>query len=352
MTNRRTGLARVGLSAIIAGLLLATFGFTAAASASVEDDPPEAYEKNKTCQNFGYDFGFKLEPQGIPEEKGYIVPPSEDLPGGATITISNVETVNGRVEFDWSSDVAWSAVMVKQADGGLIYEYDPPVMSDQNVQTVEGKNSGGISHVNFCGPGEGEEECEPGQLGTFPDCQDPCVYDGTIPADDPACGVCEEGQTGEFPSCVDPEPDLAATIACGVPTGMKVTITNTGDGEGTVDVTSNDVVVHDEVLVPAGQSVERVVDIEEDTAYDIEVVGVQAFTGTRDCVQVGGVVIPKTPEKPAVQVAGVQVAAQQAAQELPRTGDDELTLAMIGLGLILVGAGAVLISRDRVAAWT
>lgn len=339
MTTRRTGLARAGLTAIVAGFLLAIFGFVAPASASVADPEPESYDGNLACADLGYALEFKIDYQpvaGTFDEGDAGIQVVGDLPDDLFVTISNVESPGGRLEFDWSSNYAWSVVLVKQANGGLKYVYEPPVTSDQNVQTVEGQNEGGISHVTFCGPvtpPEEEEECP----------------EGTTWVDD-GDGVVEEGecQTPE-----EPEAELAASLECGDPTGMTVTVTNTGDANGTVDITSDGGVVADDLVVPAGGAVDQNVAIDEGDPYDIAVVGVETFTGTRDCEEdeeeVEGVVIPKTPEapvKPAVQVKGVQV----QAQELPRTGDDELTLALIGLGLVLVGGGALLLSRDHATA--
>jgi len=328
MTNRRTGLARVGLSAIIAGLLLAIFGFTSPASAEISN------EQSATCDS-------ALE--GAPDP---------DL-GFATDPADGTEVAEGdeiEVTLTWGETV-WDGI-----DKLAICMYVDDVLTE--VHWEKPGVDDGTEVKSFTVPEGAEEVCVNGRISGEPG--DGNTTDSTHKSDQ-ACFPVGEGETETCPAdttwvdanqneVVDEgecqpnevlEPELAATIDCGVPTGMKVTITNTGDADGTVDVTSNDAVVHDEVLVPVGQSVDRIVDVAEDTAYDIEVVGVQAFTGTRDCVEVQGVVIPKTPAKPAPQVAGVQV------QQLPRTGDEEVTLAMVGLGLIMIGAGALLVSRDH-----
>jgi hypothetical protein len=153
-------------------------------------------------------FGYKVQPEGIPAPGSYSVPADPvHLPSGATITISNVETVNGRVEFDWSSDVAWSVVMVKQANGGLVYRYDPAVTHDENVQTVAGQNSGGISHVNFCGPGAVPPvacEFDSGLLADDEGCVPPveCEFDSGLLADDEGC----------VPPAQELEPTIEVTI--------------------------------------------------------------------------------------------------------------------------------------------
>jgi hypothetical protein len=173
---------------------------------------------------------------------------------------------------------------------------------------------------------------------------DPTCPEGQTWVDDED-GVLEEG---ECQTPVEPEAVLAATIACATPAGMKVTVTNTGEVSGLVDITSNDAVVHNDVVVPAGGSVELVVDVAEDAAYDIDVVDVQAFTGTRDCVEVEAVVVTTTsttaPPSAPTQVAGVQVTR---AAELPRTGKSTLPLAELGFGLVLLGAGALVYTRGQ-----
>lgn len=148
--------AAIGLAAVLLGsaaLLLST-GQVAGASAKVANPIP--YSGNLSCADFGFAYELKIDAQPVAGtyavgDPGVVTQGS--VPAGATITISNVESPGGRMEFDWSSNVSWGAVLVKQGDGGLRYPYDPAASNDQNVQTVTGANQGGISHVSFCGPG-------------------------------------------------------------------------------------------------------------------------------------------------------------------------------------------------------
>jgi len=55
-------------------------------------------------------------------------------------------------------------------------------------------------------------------------------------------------------------------------------------------------------------------------------------------------------ERPAPQGPAPAAAPAAQAQQLPRTGEEDLTLALVGLGLILLGGGAVLLSRDAASA--
>jgi hypothetical protein len=134
-----------GIGTMVAGTFLALAGLAAApAGASTGDADPVAYDGNLDCSDIGYPVEYKIDEQ-----------PSNGVYG--PITISNVELVDERLEFDWSSGAAWGAVLVKQADGGLRYDYAPARTSDEDVQTVAGKNSGGISHVTFCAAPPAEE---------------------------------------------------------------------------------------------------------------------------------------------------------------------------------------------------
>jgi len=312
MTTSRTSVTRVGLAALIAGLLLALFGFTS---------PAEAQKPNT----------FKLElchRTNAPTNPYRMIVVSVDASNGAIVGPDH--TGHPGPVFDYDAD---------PADPG--YPYTSPRSGDQWGDIIPSYDYDGGS---FPGMNWGEE----GQAIFENDCQGP---DEPEEPEDPTCPV--EGQVwddanengeideGECTTPTDPQPAVAASVGCASPAGMKVTLTNSGAVSGLVDITSGDVVVHDEVVVAVGATVERVVDVAEDAAYDIEVVGVQAFTGTRDCTQVEGVVVTKTPQTPAAQVA---------AQELPRTGQSERTLALVGLGLVLLGAGALVASKARAAA--
>ncbi len=222
------------------------------------------------------------------------------------------------------------------------YPYKPPMSGDEWGDIIPPYEYAGGTY-----PGMNWED---GAAIHEADCQGPEEQpDPTCPAGQTWVDTNDDGilTEGECQIPVEPEAVLAATIGCATPAGMKLTVTNTGEVSGLIDITSNDAVVHDDVVVPAKGSVERVVDVAEDAAYDIDVVDVQAFAGTRDCVQVEAVVTA-TPTPPApTQVAGVQVTR---AAELPRTGKSTLPLAELGFGLVLLGAGALVYTRGQATA--
>jgi hypothetical protein len=145
--------------------------------------------------------------------------------------------------------------------------------------------------------------------------------------------------------------DLSAAIEC-AEGGLRVTVANDGDAAGVVDVVSDDVVLEDDLLVPAGQQVDVLVPVDEGASYDVEVPGVDSFSGTRDCTEVEGVVESAPPAVPVVTPAPAPAAevvatpapapetvrAATAARDLPRTGASPLPLVELGLALVLLGA--------------
>lgn len=162
-------------------------------------------------------------------------------------------------------------------------------------------------------------------------------------------------------------PDLSASLVCAEP-GFVVTIDNDGDAAGTVDVMNNGSVVDDDVTVGVGDSENVVVPVDEGDDYDIEVLDgadvVASFTDVRDCVTVGGVVVPAPTPAPTPAPVPVpvpvpapvatpdvtpapQVAGNVVARQLPRTGGDALPMAEVGFGLVLLGAGILLASREE-----
>src|SRR5690606_31800329 len=86
-------------------------------------------------------------------------------------------------------------------------------------------------------------------------------------------------------------------------------------------------------------------------AAECEVGLVPPFVVENDDAEVaadGEVAGPRGPARRPTEVAGIQVLPQGrtgTAQQLPRTGADTTALALAGLGLVLMGAGAVVAAR-------
>lgn len=130
-----------------AALLVALVG-TAEANAPVSGNgvvPSHPDGSNLTCQDFDPSWS---EVKSDPPQNETL-----NLPGGATITISNLQTGGSQASFDWSAaGVLVSAVFVKQATTAhSLYLYDPPSDGDTGLGPKPGLNqSGGISHISFC----------------------------------------------------------------------------------------------------------------------------------------------------------------------------------------------------------
>lgn len=139
------GLAAAALGA--AALLVALVG-TAEAGGPVSGNgvvPSHPDGSNLTCKDFNPSWS---EVKSDPPQNGTL-----NLPGGATITISNLQTGGSQASFDWSaSGVLVSAVFVKQGTTAhSLYLYSPPSAGDTGLGPEPGLNqSGGISHISFC----------------------------------------------------------------------------------------------------------------------------------------------------------------------------------------------------------
>ena len=130
-----------------AALLVALVG-TAEANAPVSGNgvvPSHPDGSNLTCQDFDPSWS---EVKSDPPQNETL-----NLPGGAMITISNLQTGGSQASFDWSATgVLVSAVFVKQATTAhSLYLYDPPSDGDTGLGPEPGLDqSGGISHISFC----------------------------------------------------------------------------------------------------------------------------------------------------------------------------------------------------------
>ena len=96
---------------------------------------------NPTCEDLGYDFGFKIDP-----------------PVSGTYSIDGINTITfttDGVSFDWSSTLGMDAVISKGGPVANVYLYDPPAeaTSDTGLHSPVNPNNGqfyGLSHATFC----------------------------------------------------------------------------------------------------------------------------------------------------------------------------------------------------------
>jgi hypothetical protein len=139
--------ARSGLRTIIG--LVAALGLVGALAmpALATHVEPELVggNENKTCGELGaYGYEFKVNEEN---PSGEYSDPNSDFV--VTITPGEGNTMS------FEANLAVEAVFIKGGNqGGNLYKYDPPVMSDSGLQTPGAQ---GISHVSFCwtdAPGE------------------------------------------------------------------------------------------------------------------------------------------------------------------------------------------------------
>lgn len=357
----RSWFKRTSMAAIVAGLLVAVLGLVAN-PASAHDGTADPFGSGSTKVDIGA--GDNGDDVGDAWLKRSDIAGTDtlqvhfDVPGGFTETHLCLDDAPFTERI--APGQCQYADGVDATTGG--YEIDLTTVSeiDDDTESIDFSASQVCVQLHFAGttiPGPdgssgntafaGHVDAQQGFYGNVclpvPPVEEECEEDEVLNEETGECEPIEE----------DPEAVLDASITCGA-NGLTVTITNTGDAAGQVDVKSGETVVGDDVAVPANGSTQVAVPVAEDALYDIEVVGVAEFAGTRDCEDVLPVVIPKTPETPVTpevlptQVAGVQV-TRAAAQELPRTGNTTLPLIQVGLGLMLMGAGALIIGKDQTA---
>jgi len=153
--TKRSGLFKTGVATLSGGIILAVSGLAVAQAPAGATDvvPVDLPGTNPSCGDLGFDIEFKIEGGGNLDEGDYAV--SEDEGGPGTVTISNAGVVDGVYYFDWSSDLEWDAVIVKQGTKGTVYHYDPESMGDTELHpsTTDDQPDSGVSHVSFCSDG-------------------------------------------------------------------------------------------------------------------------------------------------------------------------------------------------------
>jgi uncharacterized repeat protein (TIGR01451 family) len=104
---------------------------------------PVFVEDNPSCEDLGYDIGFKPSPEDGPN--------GTYSDGILEVTTSN----NDGTYFDWSSNIGVDAVIVKGGPNANAYVYDPPEEStgDTDLHSPINPNNDkpyGLSHIEFC----------------------------------------------------------------------------------------------------------------------------------------------------------------------------------------------------------
>lgn len=171
-----------GGAALGVGVALLAGAFPGAVGA--DEDHDNYVPGNPTCEDLGYENGFKIEATGeLPDSGTYTVgdPGTEGQGDAGNFEVTIDVTAGDPATVDFVANTPVGAVYVKAGPGGLLYEYDPAVTSDEGLESK--KDS--ISHITFCWDGDtpppdGEE---PGPTTTVPvDGEEPGVTT-TVPAD-------------------------------------------------------------------------------------------------------------------------------------------------------------------------
>jgi hypothetical protein len=199
---------------------------------------------------------------------------------------------------DFTIEPGSSTVFMKQANGGLLYSYDPPSRRTRHVYSP-GED---VSHISFC--------------WNDPDGGIPPVADTTTMAARPTVGT--------RPMAARPTGGTTdgGTTDGGTTTGGTTTGGTTDGGTTTGGTTTGGT---------TGGTTTDGIPFDEEPEVLEEVV-------TRPTPPVAETPVVETPAAPApVEVQGVT----QTRTELPRTGAS-VELALIGIGMLILGAGLVL----------
>ena len=103
---------------------------------------PDLIPNNPSCEDLGYDYGFKPSPETAPN--------GVYTNGTLTVTTTN----NDGTYFDWTSNLGLDAVIVKGGDNADAFVYDPPQESTSDTRLHAPFKADGtprnISHIEFC----------------------------------------------------------------------------------------------------------------------------------------------------------------------------------------------------------
>jgi LPXTG-motif cell wall-anchored protein len=143
-TSRRRRTA-VGVACMVAGAIALVGAVPAmAGSAGIAQTTPSSslVEGNLTCGDFGFDFEFKIEFDESDPVAGTFTDPAS----GLVVTISDVTTVGGQLQFDFTTSFPIDALFVKAGPGGVLYTFEPPTTSGTGI--LSPKDS--VSHISVC----------------------------------------------------------------------------------------------------------------------------------------------------------------------------------------------------------
>jgi hypothetical protein len=321
-------------------------GFAPAANAQVANTPDRVVAGNPSCEDEGYDHGFKVDSNELGDETYDVY--DEENDGDTilgTLTIDWVEQeIDGKTEYvqiDWSSDgIEFEAVLVKAGNDANVYEYDPASDGDTALLTV---GEHGISHISFCWGGDPGTEAE------------------TVTANatfrDPTCDVNSVGVT------YDNDADIVYSVVGSIDFGEEVTVTAAIDPE-------SDKVLHEDSETEWTHTFgPEATDCDEDTTTTnrrnrsststtdmcVNIDGVQAtipagltFGPGKICSEPEAEVLAFTPDEVVPEVLPNVLVAQEPAPQLPFTGaSSTIRLAAVATALLAIGTTMIAGGRRR-----
>jgi hypothetical protein len=133
------------LSAALVGLMMLAPSLALQPNARIQAVvAPTQVAGNPSCQELGYQFGFKPQPEPPPSGQ-YAIP---GLPGHFITLVVDGPWV------DWTSTIGIDAVIVKGGANANVYVYDPPAEAFEDFKLSPPVNASGnpanMSHVEFC----------------------------------------------------------------------------------------------------------------------------------------------------------------------------------------------------------
>ncbi|NIM51414.1 MAG: hypothetical protein GTO22_19555 [Gemmatimonadales bacterium] len=101
---------------------------------------PELWDDNPTCQDMGFQYGFRIESD---------FNDTYNIDGFNTVTVSSGD---GVTLDSWSSTLGIDAVNMKGGNNSNLYVYDPEAKSDGDLASpkTSSGNPAAISHIDFC----------------------------------------------------------------------------------------------------------------------------------------------------------------------------------------------------------
>ncbi len=126
----------------------AFFGLLFGASAQATTVTPTLVPGNPTCQDLGYDYGFKPSTSGGSQDTAG----TYDDPNSGVVVSWEYSRSGSTAYVDWTSNIGPVAVIVKGGDAANVYEYDGSVLSDTDLVTPDNASGrpAGLSHLEFC----------------------------------------------------------------------------------------------------------------------------------------------------------------------------------------------------------